>query len=78
MKGQQRAFKKWGTVSFRYVFLFPDDREKVSDLNLDARTLDLLEDIPEELPSSKRLDFHQAKIVNLLFRNIPTVLYLHV
>ena len=71
MKGQQRAYKKWGTVSFRYVFLFPDDREEVFDLNLDARTLDLLEDIPEELSSSTRLDFHQCQNCQLTIQKHP-------
>jgi hypothetical protein len=71
MKGQQRAYKKWGTVSFRYVFLFPDDREEVFALNLDAHTLDLLEDIPEELSSSTRLDFHQCQNCQLTIQKHP-------
>ena len=71
MKGQQRACKKWGTVSFRYVFLFPDDREEVFDLNLDACTLDLLEDIPEELSSWTSLDFHQCPNCQLTIQAHP-------
>ena len=59
------------TIDFRYIFLFPDDREEVFDLNLDAHTLDLLEDIPAELPSWTSLDFHQCPNCQLTIQTHP-------
>lgn len=59
------------TINFRYIFLFPDDREEVFDLNLDAHTLDLLEDIPEELPTWTSLDFHQCPNCQLTIQTHP-------
>lgn len=48
------------TISYRYILQFPDGRQEVFDVNLDSQTLDLLEDLPEELPSWTNLDFHQC------------------
>src|SRR3989304_5856291 len=59
------------TIDFRYIFLFPDDREEVFDLNLDACPLDLLEDIPEELSSWTSLDFHQCPNCQLTIQAHP-------
>jgi len=59
------------SINFRYVFLFPDDREEVFDLNLDEHTLDLLEDIPEELPPWTNLEFHQCPNCQLNIQTHP-------
>lgn len=59
------------SINFRYVFLFPDDREEVFDLNLDEHTLDLLEDIPEELPPWTSLEFHQCPNCQLTIQTHP-------
>jgi hypothetical protein len=48
------------TINFRYIFRFPDDRQEIFDVNLDAETLDLFECISEELPPWTSLDFHQC------------------
>jgi len=47
-------------IHFQYIFRFPDDRQEIFDVNLDAHTLDLLEYISEELPPWTSLDFHQC------------------
>jgi hypothetical protein len=58
-------------IHFRYVFFFPDDREEVFDLNLDAQNLDLLEDISEKLPPWTSLDFHQCPNCQLIIQTHP-------
>jgi hypothetical protein len=59
------------TVNFRYIFTFPDNRQEVFDLYLDAQTLDLLGGIPEELPSWTNLDFHQCPNCRLTLQTHP-------
>jgi len=59
------------TVNLRYIFRFPDDRQEVFDLQLDAQTLDLLSGIPEELPSWTNLDFHQCPNCQLTIQSHP-------
>jgi len=59
------------TIHFRYIFRFPDDRQEIFDLRLDARTLDLLEDIPDQLPSWTNLDFHQCPNCKLTIQTHP-------
>jgi len=48
------------SFNYRYIFIFPDDREELFELNLDPKSLDLIEEIPEELPPWTSLDFHQC------------------
>lgn len=48
------------TVNIRYVFRFPDERQEVFDLHLDAETLELIHTIPETLPSWTRIGFYQC------------------
>jgi hypothetical protein len=59
------------TIDFRYIFLFPDDREEVFDLSIDAHKLVLLEDIPEELPYWTSLDLHQCPNCQLTIQTHP-------
>jgi hypothetical protein len=59
------------TVFFRYIFRFPDDRQEIFDLHLDAKTLDLLEDTPDELPPWTNLDFHQCPNCQLTIQTHP-------
>jgi hypothetical protein len=47
-------------INIRYIFRLPDDRLEVFDLYLDPKTLDLLRDTIEPLPSWTSLDFHQC------------------
>lgn len=58
-------------VKFRYIFRFPDDRQEIFDLHLDAQNLDLLGDIPDELPSWTNLDFHQCPNCHLTIQTHP-------
>lgn len=58
-------------VHFRYIFRFPDDRQEIFDLHLDAKTLDLLEDTPDELPPWTNLDFHQCPNCQLTIQTHP-------
>lgn len=48
------------TINIRYLFRLPDSRQEIIDLHLDARTLNLLNALPEELPSWTKLYFHQC------------------
>lgn len=59
-------------INFRYIFRFPDDRQEIFDLYLDAQTLDLLEDTPDELPPWTNLDFHQCPNCQLTVQTHPT------
>jgi hypothetical protein len=59
-----------GAIYFRYVFLF-HDRQEVIDVLLDSQTLNLIEDISEELPSWTNLDFHQCPNCSLTVQTHP-------
>ncbi len=59
------------TLDFRYIFRFPDDRQEVFDLHLNAKTLDLIGGIQEELPSWTNLDFHQCPNCQLTVKTHP-------
>ena len=48
------------TFEIRYIFDLPDEQQEIIDFFLNSQTLDLLNDIPEELPAWTRLDFHQC------------------
>ncbi|MFH1703883.1 MAG: hypothetical protein ABIB41_10745 [Nitrospirota bacterium] len=43
-----------------YIFRLPNNNMKVIELQFDAETFDLLNDIPEKLPSWVELDFYQC------------------
>ena len=47
-------------IPIQYIFTLADGSQEIFDLRLDDRTLDLLNEIPSELPSWTRLDFHQC------------------
>ncbi len=55
----------------QYIFRLPNDRREVIDLYLDAQTLDLIGDIPEELPKWTNLDFHQCPNCQLTIQTRP-------
>jgi hypothetical protein len=59
------------TINIRYLFRLPDNRQEVIVLSLNARTLDLLNSIPEELPSWTKLDFHQCSNCPLTIEQEP-------
>lgn len=59
------------SLNFRYVFRFPDDRQEVIDLHLDAQTLDLISDTSKELPLWTALDFHQCPNCQLSTQTHP-------
>jgi len=48
------------TLNILYIFRFPGGREESYALNLDAHTLDLLDQSPDKPPPWTRLDFHQC------------------
>jgi hypothetical protein len=48
------------TINIRYLFRLPDNREEVIDVHLDHQSLDLLNDVPENMPYWTALDFHQC------------------
>jgi hypothetical protein len=52
---------KMETINIRYLFRLPDNRQEVIDLHLDARSLNLLNSIPEELPAWTGLEFLRCK-----------------
>jgi len=58
-------------INIRYIFRFPDDRQETFDLHLDAQTLDLLGDAPDELPSWTNLPFHQCPNCQLTIQTHP-------
>jgi hypothetical protein len=58
-------------ISIRYLFKLPDNRKEIIDLLLDARTLDLMNAIPEELPSWTSLSFHQCPNCPLTLQQTP-------
>ena len=59
------------TLNFQYIFRFPDDRQEVIDLHLDAQTLDLISDISRDLPPWTHLDFHQCPNCQLIIQTLP-------
>jgi hypothetical protein len=58
------------TFRIRYIFRFPDNRQEAIDLHLDAETLNLVNDLPENLPSWTHLNFHQCPNCLLSAQNI--------
>jgi hypothetical protein len=59
------------SLNFRYIFRFPDDRQKVIDLHLDAQTLELISDTSKEFPPWTDLDFHQCPNCQLTIQTNP-------
>jgi hypothetical protein len=49
-----------GTFTIQYCFKFGDDVREVFNLDFDVETLELIVDIPKELPQWARLGFHQC------------------
>jgi len=67
------------SINYRYIFMFPNDREEVFELNLNPETLDLIEEIPEELPPWTSIDFHQCpncKLTIQTHQNCPVAAHL--
>ena len=63
------------TVAIRYRFTLPDGSQETFDLQLDAQELELLGNIPENLPSWTNLDCNQCpncqyKLENDIIGNI--------
>ena len=48
------------TINIRYNFRLPDNREEVIDVHLDPQSLDLLNEVPANMPYWTSLDFHQC------------------
>jgi Domain of unknown function (DUF6901) len=48
------------TINIQYHFRMRDRKEEVIDLHLHQKTLDLMNDVPENLPSWTRINFHQC------------------
>ena len=47
-------------IDIQYIFKFNDKKSEKVDLRLNPQTLDLIFDVPENLPSWTNLDFHQC------------------
>lgn len=47
-------------ISIQYIFTTANGSQEVFDLRLDNRTLDLLNDLPADLPAWTKLEFHQC------------------
>ena len=48
------------TLNYRYTFFFSSDRHETFEVELDANTLDPVDDEAGKLPEWSRLDFHQC------------------
>jgi len=59
------------TINIHYIFKFPDQREEKIDLHLNPQTLDLINEIPEKLPSWTKLEFHQCPNCSLTIQTHP-------
>ncbi|HUU40580.1 MAG TPA: hypothetical protein VMW42_06555 [Desulfatiglandales bacterium] len=59
------------TFNIHYRFTFPDGRQEVYDVKLDARSLDLIDNVPEILPYWANLDFHRCPICPLNIQTHP-------
>lgn len=57
--------------NIQYCFKFPDGRQQTYDLKLDAKTLDLVVDLPEKSPLWTSLDFHQCPNCTLTLQENP-------
>lgn len=58
-------------IRIEYIFTLADGFQEILDLRLDDRTLDLLNEIPAELPSWTRLDFYQCPHCPLTITGFP-------
>ncbi|MBN1904257.1 MAG: hypothetical protein JW927_04085 [Deltaproteobacteria bacterium] len=58
-------------ISIKYCFKFPNETQEVFDLELDAQSLELVADIPENPPQWVTLDFHQCPNCPLDSRTHP-------
>jgi hypothetical protein len=58
-------------ISIKYCFKFPNDTQEVFNFELDARSLELVVNIPENLPQWVNLDFHQCPNCPLDSRTNP-------
>ncbi|OGR07382.1 MAG: hypothetical protein A2511_07810 [Deltaproteobacteria bacterium RIFOXYD12_FULL_50_9] len=58
-------------ISIQYIFTSANGSQVVFDLRLDSCTLDLLNDIPSELPAWTKLEFHQCPHCPLLKAETP-------
>ncbi len=48
------------TIQIKYRFLLSKDKQEIFNLSFDSRSLDLIIDIPDELPQWTDLGFHQC------------------
>jgi hypothetical protein len=60
-----------GNIIIKYCFKFPNGTQEVFDLELDARSLELVVNIPENPPQWVNLDFHQCPNCPLDSRTHP-------
>ena len=59
------------TINIRYLFRLPDNREEVIDVHLDPQSLDLLNEVPANMPYWTALDFHQCTNCPLTVKTNP-------
>jgi len=59
------------TINIRYLFRLPDNREEIIDVRLDPQSLDLLNDVPVNMPYWTTLDFHQCPNCPLTVESNP-------
>ena len=59
------------TINIQYIFKFPDKKQEEIDLHLNPQTLDLMNEIPQLLPSWTKLDFHQCPNCSVTIHTHP-------
>ena len=66
-------------IAIKYCFKLPDNTQEIFNLELDARSLELISDIPTDLPKWTSLDFHQCpncSLDSITHPNCPLMLNL--
>jgi hypothetical protein len=59
------------TINIHYIFKFKDRNENHVHVNLNAKTLDLVSDVPKTLPAWTNLDFYQCPNCPLTVQTNP-------
>lgn len=60
------------TISIKYIFHLKDDEEEIFDIQLSHETLDIVGNIPTNLPSWTDLEFHQCENCPLSVQDTPS------
>jgi hypothetical protein len=61
-------------INLRYLFRLPDSRQEIIDVCLDAKSLDLVNEVPANLPYWTALDFRQCNAEETVYRATSTYL----